>query len=305
MTLAHDASSLPDLALLRLFALLMRERHLTRAARAAGMGQPGMSRALARLREAFGDPLFVRAPRGIVPTPRAVELLPAVTELLERAYVLGRPKSFDPGALERTFFLGTNDFIEADLVARLAIRLSEVAPRVSLTLRPIGADAWEALESGRLDLIFSTRPGLPGECVSQQLFEDGFRCAVRKGHPTVKKRLSLAQFVALSHVLIAPRGEPGSAVDTALTARGLRRHIAVRTHTFLSAPTIVSQTDFVLTGPRRVLEPMAKRFGLALFDPPLPLGNFAIHQAWHPRVQTDPVHTWLRGLIAELAKKRD
>lgn len=295
---------MPDLELLRLFLLLLRERNLTRAARAAGIGQPGMSRALARMRASFDDPLFVRSPQGMLPTPRALELEPAVSDLLARAAALQRPARFEPATLERTFYLGMNDFIEADLAARLAIRLAEEAPRVNLALRPLGEGLWDALASGRMDLAFSTRPTLPPEVIAQHLFEDGFKCVVRRGHPRVKRRLTLSLFTELSHVLIAPRGEPGSAVDTALAARGMSRRVAVRTHSFLSAPHIVAETDLVLTGPRRVLEPMARRFRLAIFDPPLPLSGFSIFQAWHPRVDSDPIHIWLRGLVAQVARRR-
>ena len=129
------------------------------------------------------------------------------------------------------------------------------------------------------------------------LFDDTFVCAVRAGHPTVKRTLSLERYVALSHVLIAPRGDPGSAVDTALAKLGLSRRIALRTHTFGAAPLIVAQTDYVLTGPRSMLVPMAERVGLRLFAPPFELPGFGVYSAWHPRVQHDPAHRWLRALL--------
>jgi DNA-binding transcriptional LysR family regulator len=119
----------------------------------------------------------------------------------------------------------------------------------------------------------------------------------------VKRTLTLEAFVELPHLLIAPRGDPGGAVDEALAARGLRRRVALRTHTFQSAPLIVSRSDLVLTAPRRVLEPVARAFGLRLLPPPLPLRPFAVFQAWHPRVQNDPVHAWFRGLVATIAAK--
>ncbi|GAB4202130.1 MAG: LysR family transcriptional regulator [Sandaracinaceae bacterium] len=288
--------------LLRVFDQLHRERHLSRAARQLGLSQPATSRALARLREVFGDPLFVRAPRGILPTPRAEQLAPEVRELLQRASALVRPPDLDPRTLARDFVIAGVDFLEGDLLPRLARVLADEAPRAALTSRPLGADVGEALASGRVDLAIGVPSTLPPDAMTTHLFDDAFVCVVRDGHPSVRRTLSLTRFAALSHVLISPRGEPGSPVDTALEAQGLRRRIAVRTHTFLSAPLIVAQTDLVLTGPRRVLVPMAAALGLRLLPPPLPLRSFPVHMAWHPRVQNDPVHAWLRGLVRRSVK---
>jgi DNA-binding transcriptional LysR family regulator len=290
-----------DLDLLRVFDHLHRERHLTRAARLVGLSQPAVSRALARLREVFGDPLFVRTPRGMLPTSRAEQLAPEVREVLLRASALVRPAAFEPRTLERDFVITGVDFLEADLMPRLARLLAEEAPGATIVSRPLGADASEALAAGRADLAIGVRPTLPADVMTTHLFDDGFVCVVREGHPTVKRTLSLARYAELSHVLISPRGEPGSPVDTALAALGKTRRIAVRTHTFLSAPLIVAQTDLVLTGPRRVLVPMAAALGLRLLPPPVALRTFAVHMAWHPRVQHDPAHAWLRGLVKRAA----
>ena len=293
-----------DLDLLRVFDQLHRDRHLTRAARQLGLSQPAVSRALGRLRDALGDPLFVRAPRGVLATPRAEALAPEIREILARVAQLGRPASFEPAGLERTFQIGSVDFLEAVLLPTLAGLLSAEAPRVSLTSRPLGPDTGEALASGRLDLAVGVRSALPPDAMTTQLLEDDFVCVVRDRHPAVKRRLSLETFTRLSHVLIAPRGEPGSPVDDRLAERGLARHVAVRTHTFLAAPLLVARTDLVLTGPRRVLVPMAEPHGLRVLAPPLELRTFAIHAAWHPRVQHDPVHTWLRDLVRRAAGPR-
>ncbi len=290
-----------DLDLLRVFDHLHRERHLTRAARLLGLSQPAVSRALTRLRDALGDPLFVRAPRGIVPTPRADALAAEVREILRRTTALTQPAELDPAVLERTFVLASVDLVEADLLPRLAALLAKEAPRVAITSRPIGVDASEALSTGRVDLAIGVRSNVPPDAMSTQLFEDDFVCVVRRGHPAMKKKLTLEQFASLSHVLISPAGTPGSVVDEALAKHGLTRRIAVRTHTFLAAPRVVAATDHVLTGPRRVLTAMARVDGLQLFAPPVALRGFAVLMAWHPRVQIDPVHVWLRGVVKRAA----
>jgi len=293
-----------DLDLLRVFDQLHRDRHLTRAARQLGLSQPAVSRALGRLRDALGDPLFVRAPRGVLATPRAEALAPEIREILARIAQLGRPGSFEPARLERTLQVGAVDFREAVLLPTLAGLLVAEAPRVSVSSRPLGADTGDALASGRLDLAIGVRSALPPDAMTTQILEEDFVCVVRDGHPTVKRKLSLETFVQLAHVLIAPRGEPGSPVDELLAKRGLTRHVAVRTHTFLAAPLLVARTDLILTGPRRVLVPMAKPHGLRVLAPPIEVRGFAVHAAWHPRVQHDPVHVWLRELVRRAARGR-
>ena len=302
MLTMHD---LPSLDLLRLFQHLHRERHLTRAARRAGLSQPAMSRALGRLRELFGDPLFVRAAGGMVPTPRAEAIAPEVRTLLDSAKALLQPVSFDPAVLDRTFVIGTTDYLEADLLPALASNLARVAPQVTLSTRPLGdaVSVLESLAAGRFDLIVGPRPTLPSELTSQHLFDDTFVCALREGHPRVGKRLSLERFLELGHVLIAPRGAPGGPVDRALERRGLSRRVAARTQSFLSAPLLVARTDLVLTGPARVLRPLAPLLGLRLLPPPLPLDSFAVHQGWHPRAQNDAAHRWFRTLLASIARE--
>jgi DNA-binding transcriptional LysR family regulator len=289
-----------DIEILRLFDALHRERHVTRAARVSGLSQPAMSRALGRMRAAFEDELFVRTPSGMIPTPRADELVPAVRRVLEGVDALARPAKFDPQKLVRDFTIAAVDMFDADLLPRLLGALEKTS--VNVALRPLAADSGELLARGAIDLIIGVRATLPADAIAAHLFDEEFVCAVRRGHPRVSRKLTLATFVELPHLLIAPRGDPGGTVDAALAARGLRRRVAVRTHTFQSAPLVVARSDLILTAPRRVLVPVAKAFDLRILPPPLELQSFSIFQAWHPRVQNDPVHAWFRGVVAEAAR---
>jgi DNA-binding transcriptional LysR family regulator len=259
-----------------------------------------MSRALGRMRAAFDDELFVRTPGGMIPTPRADELAPAVRRVLEGVDALARPAKFDPAKLVRDFTIAAVDMFDADLLPRLLDALEET--RVNVALRPLTPDAGELLARGAIDVIIGVRATLPPDAIAAHLFDEEFVCAVRRGHPRVSRKLSLDTFIELSHLLIAPRGDPGGTVDAALAARGLRRRVAVRTHTFQSAPLIVARSDLVLTAPRRVLEPVAKLFDLRLLQPPIELPPFAVYQAWHPRVQNDPVHAWFRAIVASASR---
>lgn len=287
----HD--QLPDLELLRCFASLHQERHLTRAATRVGLSQPAMSRALVRMRDAFSDPLFVRGPRGMLPTPRADSLAPQITGVLEAAAALVRT---NPMSLARAFTLGTTDFFDADLLPKLIAQLAKLAPNASIVTRPIGSDLDDALASGRLDLALGVRMNVPPGAMTQKLFSDHFSCAVRKDHPV--KRLTLARFVELSHLFIAPGGTPGGPVDTALAELGLSRRIAARTFSFLSAPAILARTDLILTAPTRILEQAVAPYQLRMLPCPLELPEMSLHMMWHPRMHADPAHAWFRGLLA-------
>ncbi|HEY1549870.1 MAG TPA: LysR family transcriptional regulator [Kofleriaceae bacterium] len=299
----HDAHDVPDLDLLRAFATLHHERHLSRAAIRVGLSQPAMSRVLGRLRVAFGDPLFVRTPRGMLPTSRADELAPQVLAVLDAAGKLIRPPAFDPATLARTFTIGVSDFFDAELIPRLIEILAREAPGVAITTRPPADDIADALAGGRFDLLLGVRESVPADAQITKLYDETFVCAVRRDHPRVGKRLSIERFVAERHLLIAPGGNPGSRVDTALAARGLSRRVVARVHTFLSAPAIVASSDLILTAPRRVLEPLAKPFALRLLPPPVDVAGFSLFAAWHPRVHGDPAHAWFRAVLGAASKR--
>ncbi|MFT3766247.1 MAG: LysR family transcriptional regulator [Minicystis sp.] len=293
---------IPSLDLLRCFAMLHRERHLSRAAQRTGISQPAMSRALARLRDRFDDPLFVRTPRGMLPTPRADALAPRVHAVIEAAASLVRDEVLDPAALVRTFVIGTSGFSDAQFLPPLIKTLAREAPHVAITTRSLGGNAGEALASGRLDLMIGIGESVPAGMRRTRLYQESFVCAVRRDHPGVGKRLTLERFIALPHLLIAPGGNPGSVVDSALEAQGLSRHVAARIHAFPSAPAIVAGTDLVLTAPKRLIEPLAKPFRLRLYPVPIELRAFPVFAAWHPRVQDDPAHAWFRGKVVAASK---
>ncbi len=299
MHMMHEA---PDLDLLVLFEALYGERHLTRAAARVGRSQPAMSRALGRMRVAFGDALFVRTASGMVPTPRADALAPEVKRVLEDARALARPRAFRAADLARTFVIGTSDLVEAHLLSRLTALVAREAPLVDVVTRAMTGTATTELADGRLDLVIAPMPAATEGVTVQHLFDDGFLCAVRKEHPEVRRKLTLERFLALRHVLIAPRGRPGGNVDDALAARGLKRRVAVRTQSFLAAPLLVAQSDFVLTAPRLILEHLAAPLGLRTFPPPITVPGFRVVSAWHARVQEDPAHRWFRGLVVRAVR---
>lgn len=296
-------ADVPDLELLSLFHALHAERHLTRAAARAGKSQPAMSRALGRMRALFGDVLFVRTHAGMVPTPRADALAPEVRRVLDEAAALVHARPFSVRDLNRTFVIGTSDLFEAYLLPRLAAIVTREAPGVDVSMRVVPEDPSPELVDGRLDLVILPRQSLPEGMMSAHLFDDTFLCAVRRGHPDVKRSLSLDRFTSLRHVQIAPRGRPGGPVDDALAALGLARRVFARTPSFLAAPLLVARSDLILTAPRLVLEPLAAPLGLRTFPLPFDVPGFRVHAAWHARAHEDPAHRWFRSAVARASRQ--
>lgn len=151
-------------------------------------------------------------------------------------------------------------------------------------------------------MVITPMDAVPPLAIVQHLFDDGFLCAVRNGHPRVKKKMTLSLYTQIPHIQIAPRGTSGGPVDRALEARGLSRRVLVRTPSFFSAPLLASRSDLLLNAPSMVLLPIAPSIGLRTFALPLSVPGFRMGQAWHPRVSDDPAHKWLRALIAEATR---
>jgi len=292
-----------DTNLLVVLDALLQEGHVGRAARRVALSPSATSHALSRLRELLGDPLLVRAGRRLVLTPRATELAPQVHHLMEQMQrILRPPASFQPATLERTFQLLTTDHIEFVLLRRLDPLLRAQAPQVVLHSRPIGPDAVDELRAGRVDLAFGVFPELPEDIAQQELFKDRFVTLVREGHPVLKRPLTLKRFAELEHVLIAPRGTSTSRMDDLLAQHGLKRRVVRTLGTFLSAPFLVAQSDYVVTMSARIAEALVPLLGLRALEPPIPF-EYTLVQLWHRRQEADPAHAWLRQLCVRTASE--
>jgi len=297
-----------DLNLLVALRALLAERHVTRAAKSVGLTQPAMSHALARLRKVTRDPLLVRTPRGMQPTPRAE----AMREPLERALadlagVLAGPPGFDPATSTRRFTVATSDYVELVLFPTLLASAWREAPSIDIRVTNLGPGATEHLAEGTVDLAigpvgnFGSPP--PRGIRAQKILEDTFVCVVREDHPAVKGRLTLDEYCALPHALVSPRGQSGSIVDTVLAKLGKKRRVALEVPHFLVAPHAVRATDLVLTLAKRVADVFAPALGLRRLEPPVELPGFSMSVVWHDRFQSDAAHAWLRGVIAAAAKR--
>lgn len=287
-----------DLNLLTSLDALLEERSVTRAARRLGVSQPAVSHSLRRLRELLGDPLLVRTPRGMQATPRAAELRAGVRAALDAAEAVLQPApGFDPARAERTFTLAMGDQPALQLLPSLVERIATVAPGVALRLRPPPGDLPAALAEGEIELGIGVFGDSPAQICSERLWTEQFACVVRRGGPGSRAPLDLAAYVARPHLLVAPRGLPGSTVDDLLAQRGLRRRIAVIVPHFLVAPAIVAASELVWTAPAGLAHALAEHYPISVRPPPLAIPRFTLEMRWHLRLDRDPGLAWLRGML--------
>lgn len=292
-----------DLNLLPVFAALMEERSVTRAAQRLGMTQPALSNALSRLRVTLRDPLFIRERYGVKPTQKAEEMAPAIAEALARLddVVLGQ-QDFDPLTAERLFVIAPNSYVEFVMAPAIVAQLRRRAPGIKLRLIPFGTDLAETgVISGETAMVLGRLVDPPDNLVVQHLMDDGLACVVRADHPTVGDTLSREQYEALKHVNVLPPGRLRAGLFQALGQQGLRREVAVSVTHFLAVPEIVAGTDYCSTLPRLICRQLSRDPRLKVVPAPVDLGTFPMHMGWHVRYRHDPAHRWLRALISDVA----
>lgn len=293
-----------DLNLLVVLDVLLAERNVTRAAKRLRLSQSATSHALARLRKQFGDTLLVRSRAGMLLTPRAERLQGVLTtQLAGVASLLDGDAAFDPAALAGKLNLACEDYVSSVILPRVLKRLGEQAPLLDINIPTRPVNVYEGLENNSFDLALGTFVDAPATTRVRTLLHDDFVCLLRRGHPAVKRRLTLRQYVAMPHAIIGI-GEPGPThVDRALAKRRLSRRVALRIPSFLGAALVVAESDLALTLPRRLAEQLRRLAPLELHPPPLHLDRFHFQLGWHVRRHADPAHRWLRGLLAEVASQ--
>lgn len=291
--------SKPDLNLLATLDVLLAEGSVARAAQRLRLSPSAMSRALARLREATGDPLLVRAGRGLVPTPRALELRERVSQLVQDGEAVLRPaEGLDLKRLVRTFTLRTSEgFVEnfgPDLIARVA----KEAPGVRLRFVQKPDKDSAPLRDGAVDL----ETGVVGNTTSpevraQALFRDRFIGVVRRGHALSRGRITPARYAGGRHILVSRRGLDKGPIDEALTPFGLQREIVTTVGGFLTALALARASDLIASVPERHTGNL--RAGMHGFPIPVSMPEITVSLLWHPRMDADPAHRWLRGCVHE------
>jgi DNA-binding transcriptional LysR family regulator len=291
--------STPDLNLLVTLDALLVEGSVARAARRLRLSPSAMSRALARVREATGDPLLVRAGRDLVPTPRALELREHVHGLVQDAQLVLRPATkLELGKLLRTFTLRTSEGFVEGFGAALIVRVAAEAPGVRLRFVPKPDKDSASLREASVDLETGVVEKTSGpELRTQALFRDRLIGAVRSGHPLSQGAITPVRYAAGRHVLVSRGGEEGGPIEAALKSLRLQREIATIVGGFSIALALARGSDLVATVPERHTEKL--REGMHSFALPFPTPEFTVSLLWHPRLDADPAHRWLRGCVRE------
>jgi DNA-binding transcriptional LysR family regulator len=300
-----------DLNLLVLFEVVLRERHVGRAAERLNLTPSAISHGLGRLRRLLNDPLFLRTPKGVVPTARATELAAPIADILARASaVMATAVPFDPSTASRRFAVGAPDGISAVILRPLLSRLRATAPGIDVGVRqilPSPARVWRTaladLEAGDMDIAIIPSDDIPPRFEKRRLYEEDFVIAMRAGHRFARNP-TLERYCEMQHLVVSHTGDPHGFVDEALARRGKRRRIALTVPNFMLALAIVAETDLVTALPRRFAVMHAARFGIAALDAPLTLPGFRVN-AVAPRVaMMDAGLAWLFDLLAGGEQKK-
>lgn len=291
-----------DLGLLVSLDALLQEGSVTGAARRVGLSTPAMSHALARIRERLSDPILVRSGRGMLLTPRALALKPQVHSVVTEARRTLEPeRPFVASELSRTFVVHATDYVLTLLGAAVDRLLREEAPKVCVRFVPNTPDDPALLRDQGSDLAVGIYGELPQEMRNRQLLTDRFVCVVRREHPATKKRFTLEQFVGIPHIQVAPGGKPGGYLDDVLRERGLSRTVARAVPYFFTALQLAAETDYVLTISERIAKRFAETLSLKLLEVPVKLRPYALSLVWHPRMDGDQAHRFLREVFLRAA----
>jgi DNA-binding transcriptional LysR family regulator len=293
-----------DLNLLVLFETVLEERHVGRAAARLSLSPSAVSHGLGRLRVLLNDPLFLRTPKGVVPTARAAELAAPIADVLARVRsVLSTAEPFDPAVSMRRFTIGAPDGISAVVLPPLLAALRRTAPGIDIGVRqilPTPARVWHAavteLEARAMDMAIIPSDDIPVRFAAPVLYEEDFVIAVRAGHPFADDP-TLDRFCALRHLLVSYAGDARGFVDEVLAKRGRSRHVALTVPSFMFALATIAETDLVSALPRTFVAMNAARFGVVSVEAPLPLVRFRV-RAVAPRVALmDAGLAWLFDLL--------
>jgi DNA-binding transcriptional LysR family regulator len=291
-----------DLNLLVALDALLAEGSVAGAARRLRLSPSAMSRTLARLRSATGDPLLVRAGRGLAPTPRAAALRDRVHALTRDAQAVLRPAAddLDIGALKRTFTIRANEGFVALFAAPLVAAITGAAPRVRVRFAAKSEKTARPLREGLIDLEVGVLGEAAPEARTQLLFRDGFVGVARAGHPLLTGgTITPQRYAACGHVVASRRGLSAGPVDEALAARGLERNVVAVVPGFPDAVRIAQCSDLIALVPRSYLAVIgsgeAATPGVIGFALPVPTPEIAVLAMWHPRMDADPAHRWLRN----------
>lgn len=290
-----------DLNLLVPLRALLEERHVTRAAKRSFLSQPAMSRALERLREMFGDPLLVRSGRSYERTVRGERVLRELETLLPRLESVVGGVDFDPARSQERFRVALTDHASTVLLPSVLARMRGAAPQARVEISAWRTEAYEDVAAGRLDVALSAEEA-PSALESEVIFNLDFVCLVGSALKIRTRRFTLKQYLRFPHALVESLAGQQTLVDRPLAQLGAKRRVMVSLPFFLPAIYAIAQTDLVLTAPRRLAKITGAMPGVRIVEPPREIKAYPYFMAWHPRLATEPAHTWFREQLRVAAR---
>jgi len=302
-----------DLNLLVLFQAVLEELHVGRAATRLHISASAVSHGLTRLRRLLNDPLFLRTPKGVVPTARAAELAEPIADILARAtHVVASAEPFNPETSTRRFSIGAPDGVSAVLLRPLLNELQRLAPRVDVSVRQLlpthgetsperaWREAFADLEVREMDVAIVPSPHIPTRFHRRALYTEDFVLAMRPDHDYAKDP-SLSRYCESEHLMVSLRGDPHGFVDTALEQRGMRRRVALTVPNFMFALAVVADTNMIAALPRHFASMYASRFDVKLCELPFPAGKSELHAIVPKVALLDAGVAWLFELVCDQA----
>lgn len=293
-----------DLNLLVLFEIVLEERHVGRAATRLHLSASAVSHGLGRLRRLLNDPLFLRTPKGVVPTERATQLAEPVADILARTRnVISAAEPFDPAISTRRFTIGAPDGISAVILGPLLVELGRLAPRIDISVRqilPLPAHMWRAaiadLEARALDIAILPSDDIPLRFAAHYVYQEDFVVAAHSGHPFARDP-SLERYCEVPHLVVSQSGDPYGFVDEQLAKQGRKRRVALTVPSFVFALAVIAETDLIAALPRRFAAMHAARFGVVCLEAPLPLPGFRLNAVVPKGALVDAGLAWLVDLL--------
>ncbi len=301
-----------NLNLLVLFEIIFEERHVGRAAERMALTPSAISHGLKRLRSLLGDPLFVRNPKGVTPTERALELAEPIAAVLAQVRgVLDSAAPFDPSTSSRRFVIGAPDAVAAALLPPLLADLRARAPRLEIAVRELlpmpGRSSYQAwrnalgdLDTGSLDIAIIPATEVPTRFHARQIYEEDFVIALREGHP-LASGLDFASYCAASHVMVSQSGDRTGFVDQVLEREGLSRRVVLTVPNFFVTLSVLGESDLLAAVPRRFAQRHARRFGVATVEPPMPFGKGPIMAVSPAAALADAGLAWFFEMLEQTA----
>ncbi|WP_431273985.1 LysR family transcriptional regulator [Variovorax ureilyticus] len=291
-----------DLNLLVTLEALLTEQNVTKAAHRLHLSQPAVSAQLSRLRDVFDDPLLIPAQRGMTPTAKALDLLDPLRQALDQVRAtVAQHTHFDPLRARLTVVIACTDYLQAALAQPLVLRLRQQAPGVRVALRSLDIPQLGAqMARGDVDLALMTPNAATPSLRTRHLFDERYVLIGRRGHPKLRRRITVAQFARLEHIVVSLHGgEFVTPVDQALAALGHTRNVVLSAASFLFLPEMVAQSDFVALVPERLVRDRSAQ--LQIVECPFPVKGFEVSMVWHERNHGHGGQRWIREALVALA----